>query len=94
MAVSILFIPAILVVASGPRQVRPAGGGTEFGCIGERLKGVGRPVQDEMARAIVLASLAMVDLVVIFGEDTPEKLIHVFGRMCWSRAPTTSAKTL
>ncbi len=42
----------------------------------KRLKGVGRPVQDEMARAIVLASLAMVDLVVIFGEDTPEKLIH------------------
>ena len=42
----------------------------------KRLKGAGRPVQDEMARAIVLASLAMVDLVVIFGEDTPEKLIQ------------------
>ena len=28
-----------------------------------------------MARAMVLASLAMVDLVVIFGEDTPEALI-------------------
>jgi D-beta-D-heptose 7-phosphate kinase/D-beta-D-heptose 1-phosphate adenosyltransferase len=41
-----------------------------------RLKGVGRPVQDEMARAIVLASLAMVDLVVIFGEDTPKILIE------------------
>ena len=41
-----------------------------------RLKGPGRPVQDEMARAIVLASLAMVDLVVIFGEDTPQILIR------------------
>lgn len=40
-----------------------------------RLKGSGRPVQDEMARALVLASLAMVDLVVIFTEDTPEQLI-------------------
>jgi len=41
-----------------------------------RLKGEGRPVQDETARAIVLASLAMVDLVVIFGEDTPDTLIR------------------
>ena len=41
----------------------------------KRLKGPDRPVQDEMARAMVLASLAMVDLVVIFGEDTPEALI-------------------
>ena len=41
-----------------------------------RLKGAGRPVQDETARAIVLASLAMVDLVVMFGEDTPDILIR------------------
>ena len=41
-----------------------------------KLKGEGRPVQSEMARAIVLASLAPVDLVVIFGEDTPEQLIR------------------
>jgi len=41
-----------------------------------RLKGDGRPVQDEMARAVVLASLAVVDLVVIFHEDTPEPLIR------------------
>ena len=41
-----------------------------------RLKGKGRPVQDQTARAIVLASLAMVDLVVIFGEDTPDSLIR------------------
>ena len=41
-----------------------------------RLKGDGRPVQDEMARTIVLASLAAVDLVVMFSEDTPEHLIR------------------
>jgi len=41
-----------------------------------RLKGPGRPVQHEAARGAVLASLASVDLVVIFGEDTPVKLIE------------------
>jgi len=40
-----------------------------------RLKGEGRPVQPEAARAAVLASLAAVDLVVVFGEDTPAELI-------------------
>jgi D-beta-D-heptose 7-phosphate kinase/D-beta-D-heptose 1-phosphate adenosyltransferase len=33
-------------------------------------------VQDEAARAAVLAALRSVDLVVIFGEDTPEELIR------------------
>ncbi|WP_029009130.1 D-glycero-beta-D-manno-heptose-7-phosphate kinase [Azospirillum halopraeferens] len=41
-----------------------------------RLKGPTRPVQAESARATVLASLAPVDLVVIFDEDTPEQLIR------------------
>src|SRR5712671_4735650 len=41
----------------------------------KRLKGEGRPVQDERARAEVLAALEAVDLVVIFEEDTPVKLI-------------------
>src|SRR3979411_284942 len=41
----------------------------------KRLKGEGRPVQDERARAEVLAALEAVDLVVIFEEDTPIKLI-------------------
>ncbi len=40
-----------------------------------RLKGPERPVQGEVARATVLASLKVVDAVVIFGEDTPLKLI-------------------
>ncbi len=40
-----------------------------------RLKGPHRPIQDEHARAIVLASLACVDAVTIFEEDTPLDLI-------------------
>ncbi len=44
-----------------------------------RLKGAGRPVQDETARAAVLAALRVVDLVVVFGEDTPEELIRALG---------------
>jgi D-beta-D-heptose 7-phosphate kinase/D-beta-D-heptose 1-phosphate adenosyltransferase len=43
-----------------------------------RLKGAGRPVQPVQSRAEVLAALEAVDLVVVFDEDTPEKLIaHV-----------------
>ena len=41
----------------------------------KRLKGETRPVQDERARAEVLAALEAVDLVVIFEEDTPLNLI-------------------
>ncbi|HET7491120.1 MAG TPA: D-glycero-beta-D-manno-heptose-7-phosphate kinase, partial [Bradyrhizobium sp.] len=41
----------------------------------KRLKGEGRPVQNERARAEVLAALEAVDLVVIFEEDTPVRLI-------------------
>jgi D-beta-D-heptose 7-phosphate kinase/D-beta-D-heptose 1-phosphate adenosyltransferase len=41
----------------------------------KQLKGEGRPVQDERARAEVLAALEAVDLVVIFEEDTPIELI-------------------
>jgi D-beta-D-heptose 7-phosphate kinase/D-beta-D-heptose 1-phosphate adenosyltransferase len=41
-----------------------------------RLKGDGRPIQPEQARAHVLASLACVDAVVIFEEDTPLAVIE------------------
>jgi len=40
-----------------------------------RLKGQGRPFQDEGTRAAVLAGLPMVDAVVIFDSPTPAKLI-------------------
>ena len=41
----------------------------------KRLKGEGRPVQNERARAEVLSALEAVDLVVLFEEDTPLNLI-------------------
>lgn len=41
----------------------------------KRLKGDTRPVNGQQSRALVLASLVMVDAVVIFEEDTPLDLI-------------------
>jgi D-beta-D-heptose 7-phosphate kinase/D-beta-D-heptose 1-phosphate adenosyltransferase len=40
-----------------------------------RLKGEQRPINNEQARATLLASLLMVDAVIIFEEDTPLELI-------------------
>lgn len=40
-----------------------------------KLKGNSRPINDENARARLMASLAFVDAVVLFGEDTPRELI-------------------
>lgn len=42
----------------------------------KRLKGETRPVNNEQARAIVLAALQFTDAIVLFEEDTPENLIH------------------
>jgi D-beta-D-heptose 7-phosphate kinase/D-beta-D-heptose 1-phosphate adenosyltransferase len=39
------------------------------------LKGPNRPVNDENARALLLASLVMVDAVVLFSDPTPLQLI-------------------
>jgi D-beta-D-heptose 7-phosphate kinase/D-beta-D-heptose 1-phosphate adenosyltransferase len=41
----------------------------------KRLKGPGRPVNGEAARALILASLLMTDAIVLFEEDTPLNLI-------------------
>lgn len=41
-----------------------------------RLKGTDRPIQNEVARATVMASLGQIDLVVLFDEDTPIDLIE------------------
>lgn len=41
----------------------------------KRLKGESRPVNTQHSRALLLASLLMVDAVVIFEEDTPLELI-------------------
>ncbi len=42
-----------------------------------RLKGAGRPIQDEDARALVMASLDVIDMVVLFEDDTPLELIKL-----------------
>ena len=42
----------------------------------KRLKGADRPVNNEKDRAFVLGALDCVDKVVMFSEDTPEKLIR------------------
>lgn len=41
----------------------------------KRLKGNSRPVYDEQNRTLMLASLLIVDAVVVFTEDTPYELI-------------------
>jgi D-beta-D-heptose 7-phosphate kinase/D-beta-D-heptose 1-phosphate adenosyltransferase len=41
-----------------------------------RLKGAGRPLQPVQSRAEVMAALEAVDLVVVFDEDTPLRLIE------------------
>jgi D-glycero-beta-D-manno-heptose 1-phosphate adenylyltransferase len=40
-----------------------------------RIKGADRPLQDEVSRARVMASLSFVDAVVLFDNDTPLELI-------------------
>ena len=40
-----------------------------------RLKGETRPVQDEIARSMLMASLQFVSAVILFDEDTPYELI-------------------
>jgi rfaE bifunctional protein nucleotidyltransferase chain/domain len=41
-----------------------------------RLKGKSRPVQKQVDRAIILLALKAVDYVVLFDEDTPDRLIR------------------
>jgi D-beta-D-heptose 7-phosphate kinase/D-beta-D-heptose 1-phosphate adenosyltransferase len=41
-----------------------------------RLKGKNRPLQSQRDRAEILLALRSVDYVVVFGEDTPDKLIR------------------
>src|SRR5436853_2865887 len=41
----------------------------------KKLKGPSRPVNNEGARALVLASLLVTDAVILFNEDTPLELI-------------------
>lgn len=43
----------------------------------KKLKGDSRPVQDEKHRAQILAALSLVDMVVVFAEDTPIPLLDL-----------------
>jgi rfaE bifunctional protein nucleotidyltransferase chain/domain len=43
----------------------------------KKLKGEGRPLNDQHSRAMVLASLLMTDVITIFEEDTPLELIKL-----------------
>lgn len=43
----------------------------------QRLKGKNRPINDDLTRSFLLASLEFVDMVVFFEEDTPLELIHL-----------------
>lgn len=43
----------------------------------KRVKGPERPINGEMDRAFILASLRCIDYVTIFEEDTPEKIIDL-----------------
>jgi rfaE bifunctional protein nucleotidyltransferase chain/domain len=42
-----------------------------------RIKGSHRPVNNETARATILAALSFVDAIILFGEDTPHELIKL-----------------
>lgn len=41
----------------------------------KKLKGEARPLNNESSRALLIASLVVVDAVILFGEDTPKELI-------------------
>ena len=41
----------------------------------KRIKGNGRPLQDQDSRALILASLSYIGAVIFFNEDTPYELI-------------------
>jgi D-beta-D-heptose 7-phosphate kinase/D-beta-D-heptose 1-phosphate adenosyltransferase len=59
-----------------------------------RLKGPDRPVQDQAARAAVLASLAGVDAITLFEEDTPEALLDLLRPEVWIKGADYTRATL
>ncbi|MCP4727906.1 MAG: D-glycero-beta-D-manno-heptose 1-phosphate adenylyltransferase [bacterium] len=42
-----------------------------------KLKGEGRPVNNELSRASIIASLGFVDYCVVFSQDTPVELLEI-----------------
>lgn len=43
----------------------------------QQIKGQSRPIQDEKSRANILAALHFVDAVILFNENTPQKIIEL-----------------
>jgi rfaE bifunctional protein nucleotidyltransferase chain/domain len=66
---------ALLEAAAGQGDILVVGLNSDASI--RRLKGPGRPIVPETPRAVLLASLRVVDYVVVFGEDTPRELIEV-----------------
>jgi len=64
----------LLLAARGMGEALVVGVNTDASV--RRLKGPARPVRSESARAYVLAALEMVDIVVLFPQDTPLELIR------------------
>lgn len=51
--------------------------GINSDCSVRKIKGSGRPIQNQVSRSGVIAGLSCVDYVVIFNEKTPEKTISI-----------------
>lgn len=64
-----------LASASGLGDVLIVGLNTDASV--KKLKGKNRPVQDEISRRLILASLQFVTAVVLFDEETPYRLIDL-----------------
>ena len=65
-----------LAAETGSRGLRPLDRRAQQRRLGQAPQGDSRPIQGEAARSTVLASVASVDQVVVFGEDTPLRLIE------------------
>ena len=59
-----------------------------------RLKGETRPVQNECARSAVMAAIDSVDLVTLFDEDTPLRLIEVLTPDCLIKGDDYTVETV
>lgn len=60
----------------------------------KRLKGETRPINNEQDRAELLSELGFVDYVVIFNEDTPEKLLDEIKPNIYTKGADYTIETL
>ena len=60
----------------------------------KRLKGESRPINNEKDRAELLCELSSVDYVVIFDEDTPEKLLELIKPDIYTKGADYTLDTL